>query len=170
MTKVSYIKCPRCELNYIDSRQDMCDVCKAELGLAKNVFCEEIEDDDDNVKMCPICKVTVIGADEDMCEACAAAAHEIEPEPDISEDDDQWKAYLDDEEDEALPEELEIPLEELQDEEFDSTFDDEEETSDDGYVDNEEDDFEEVNLDDIDDEEFDEDEEDEDEEEEDEEK
>ena len=111
------------------------------------MFYDEQDEDDDNVKMCPSCKVTVIGADEDMCEACAAA-REIEAEPDIDvENDEKWKTFLDDEDE--VQEETEIPLEELQDEEYSSDFDEEE----DDYVappDANEDDFDEVNLDDVD--------------------
>ena len=60
MGKVKYVKCPRCDLNYMDSRQEYCDFCKAELGMKSNLV---IEDEDEDVgldeeltKLCPICK------------------------------------------------------------------------------------------------------------------
>lgn len=43
---VKYIKCPRCELNYIDSeKQEYCDVCLAELQGSKLKFADIDEDD-----------------------------------------------------------------------------------------------------------------------------
>ena len=43
---VKYIKCPRCELNYIDSeKQEYCDVCIAELKGKKLQFADLEEED-----------------------------------------------------------------------------------------------------------------------------
>lgn len=148
MTKITYKKCPRCELNYIDSRQDMCDICKAELNLAPNTL---IEDDEEETKeLCPICKVNYIDIGEEMCESCA---EELAAKKAEEEEADDWKEFVDEdiadgEEDEAM----EIPLEELQDDEFNDSFDDEEEENE-----NYEDDFEEIG--DIDGEDFDDDDE-----------
>lgn len=154
MAKVKYVKCPRCDLNYIDSRQDLCDICKAELGLVDIPLVED-ELDDENVILCPICKSTVISADEDMCLACKNA-QEIEKDPtEDLDNDDKWKEYLD--EDVEAEEQIEIPLEELQDEEFNSVYDDEEEV----------DDFEEEVVDDDDEFDFDYDDDDEEEDDED---
>ena len=50
MTKITYVKCPRCDLNYIDSRLEMCDICKAELNLSPSSYF----DDDDIKELCPI--------------------------------------------------------------------------------------------------------------------
>ena len=42
-----FIKCPRCELNYIHKSQGYCDVCKAELKIGPQlVFAVEDEDDE----------------------------------------------------------------------------------------------------------------------------
>ncbi len=127
MGKVKYKKCPRCELNYIPDSEDMCDVCKAELGLSsKLTLLDDILDEEEPLKLCPVCKTAYIGLEEDMCENCLALA-EHETDPLIADtDDDDWRTYLDDEPDDIEP--VEIPLEEL-DEEFkddEEDFDDEE--------------------------------------------
>ena len=45
MTK--YIKCPRCDLNYIDpEKQEYCDVCLAEMQGAKLKFADLDEEED----------------------------------------------------------------------------------------------------------------------------
>ena len=41
-----YVKCPRCDLNYILEGEDYCDVCKAELKIGPSLF----YDDEDAVK------------------------------------------------------------------------------------------------------------------------
>ena len=164
MGKIKYVKCPRCDLNYMDSRQEYCDFCKAELGMKSNLV---IEDEDEDVgldeeltKLCPICKRVYIGIDEDMCDACAAAKGEDA----IDENDEEWRNYMDDDPDEYVEEKIEIPLDELQDEEeeeeeeeeevapvddFEDDFDysgdpdDYDEDDDDDYDDDDDDDYDE---------------------------
>ena len=141
MAKITYKKCPRCELNYIDSRLDMCDVCKEELGQPLGVAAED--DDEDLKELCPICKRNYISFDEEMCEECRLAKEESS-DPVI--EDDNWRVYLEDT-DTDIEEEKEIPLEELRDAEFDERFGDEEEEEEfDEY--DKEDDFDEVYTDD----------------------
>lgn len=91
MAKITYKKCPRCELNYIDSRLDMCDVCKEELGQPLGVAAED--DDEDLKELCPICKRNYISFDEEMCEECRLAKEESS-DPVI--EDDNWRVYLED--------------------------------------------------------------------------
>ncbi len=62
-----YIRCPRCELNYIQKKDKFCNVCKLEM---KAVGSLDIEDNLD-LELCPICKANYINPDEDMCVACA---------------------------------------------------------------------------------------------------
>ena len=38
MEKKTHILCPRCELNYLNSREKYCDVCKAELGIGEKAL------------------------------------------------------------------------------------------------------------------------------------
>ncbi len=126
MAKIQYIKCPRCELNYIDSRQEICDVCKEELGQPINAPAEEEEEERE---LCPICKTNYMNFGEEMCEQCAMERNEGTSE------DDGWREYLDDEP-EVMDEDEALPLEELQEDEFNESFDDEEDFSeDDGFDD-----------------------------------
>lgn len=168
MGKIKYVKCPRCDLNYMDSRQEYCDFCKAELGMKSNLV---IEDEDEDVgldeeltKLCPICKRVYIGIDEDMCDACAAAKGEDA----IDENDEEWRNYMDDDPDEYVEEKIEIPLDELQDEEEEEEEEEEEVAPVDDFEDDfdysgDPDDYDEDDEDDYDDDEDDDYDEDEDE-------
>ncbi|MCM1289726.1 MAG: hypothetical protein NC132_04370 [Corallococcus sp.] len=123
-----YKKCPRCDLNYIPAEEEMCDVCKAELGLATNiVLLDDIIDEDEPLKLCPVCKTAYIGMDEEMCENCLSRDKET---VEVNDDDnDDWRTYLDDDDTKDADEEDIISLDELEaDEDFgdDDDFEDEE--------------------------------------------
>jgi len=134
---VRYIKCPRCELNYIDAdKQEYCDVCIAEIKGNKLQFAdldEEIYDELDseleNTEICPVCGVNKMRYGEKMCEACKKES-EYEEEEEIDPDkDEEWKNYLDEEDDgdltiddETLQEELDAELEEDESEEESDDF------------------------------------------------
>lgn len=62
-----YVRCPRCELNYIQKKDKFCNVCKLEMKALGSL---DIEDNLD-LELCPICKANYINPDEDMCVACA---------------------------------------------------------------------------------------------------
>ncbi|MBR2956235.1 MAG: hypothetical protein IKC54_03465, partial [Clostridia bacterium] len=67
-----YKKCERCELNWIPVEEDLCEVCKAELGKESKIHLIE-EDDDENIfneRVCPICKENYLEEGEDICSAC----------------------------------------------------------------------------------------------------
>ncbi len=168
---VRYVKCPRCELNYIDAeKQEYCDVCIAEMKGNKLQFADlddddyeelelELDSESEPTELCPVCGVNKIRAGEKMCEACKKEdEYEEEEEVDI-EKDEEWKNYLDDEEggdltidDETLQEELDA---ELEDEEENS----EEESDEDDF-------FEDVDsLSDLEDDDYDDDEDEEEEDE-----
>lgn len=155
-----YKKCPRCDLNYIPTDEDMCDVCKAELGLDTSiVLLDDIIDDDEPLKLCPVCKTAYIGMDEDMCENCLA--HESGSVEEV-EDDDDWRSYLDDEDTKDTDEGDIISFDELEaDEEFDDEDDFEDEENLEVELDDYPDDFDEEFSDDFDDDFEDEDEEEE---------
>ena len=98
---VRYMKCPRCELNYIDmEKQDYCDVCLKEMkGIRTDA--DELEEEEAAelpTELCPICGENMMRAGEKMCEECRRRS-DIEEEPDIEEDDDEWREYLDDDTD-----------------------------------------------------------------------
>ena len=169
---VRYVKCPRCELNYIDEEtQEYCDVCLAEMKGDRLQFADFDEDDIDDIDVeleqsdiCPVCGINSIRFGEKMCESCKQnSEYDSEDEVDIDEDE-EWKNYLDEDDgdltvdDETLEEELEGEL--------DDDDDDEEFINDDyplGVDDDDDefdDDFDDVDLDDDDDDDFDDDDDD----------
>ena len=129
---VRYMKCPRCELNYIDAeKQEYCDVCLKEMkGLPTEA--DEIEEVDDEIatELCPVCGENMMRPGDTMCEDCRRKTEYEEEEPD-PEEDDEWRNYLDDEADELDEEIGEI------DETFDDEFEDENESEE--YTEEEED-------------------------------
>ncbi len=133
MEKKTYILCPRCELNYMDSREKYCDVCKAELGIGEASFLLPDEEDESEGKLCPICHTNYCEEGEDMCIECKKerAAKEKDEESDGWNDDEEVAADLDDDLDDMSLGDL----------------DDEEEETDDAS--SEEDDFEYINPDDF---------------------
>ncbi len=153
---IRYIKCPRCELNYIDAdRQEYCDVCIAEMKGSRLQFADLDEDDygilDEELEeapLCPVCKINRLRPGESICEECRAK-QEYEGEDDnvrASEDEDldedhedEWQRYLDEEDDEDLTVEDEKIKEELdaefgsdEDEDFKDDYVDDSESSDEG--------------------------------------
>ncbi len=119
---VRYIKCPRCELNYINAEeQEYCDICLKELkGIPVDL--DIIEDEDDLLtERCPICGENMMMSGDEMCEECRKKADYDDEEPDLDQDDEEWRNYLDDDADIGLDEDIEI------DESFDEEFDEEEE-------------------------------------------
>ena len=149
-----YKKCPRCELNYILNEEEMCDICKAELGLdSRIVLLDDIIDDEEPLKLCPVCKTSYIGLDEDMCENCISNYKRAESS-ELDDDNDDWRTYLDDDDTKDADEDDIIPLDELEnDEDFEEDFEDEEnvDMEIDDYPDDLTDEFD--DLDDLDDDE-----------------
>ena len=139
---VRYVKCPRCELNYIDEeKQEYCDVCLAELHGNKLQFADLAEEEPEALdgeleqeELCPVCGVNTLRYGEKLCESCKQKASEYETEEDIDiEKDEEWKNYLDEDDgdltvdDDTLQEELDAELdgEEEEEESFDDDFFDE---------------------------------------------
>ncbi len=144
---VHYMKCPRCELNYIDGeKQEYCDVCLREMkGIASDI--DEIEDEEEEIatELCPVCGENMMRAGEKMCDECKKKAEYESEEPD-PEEDDEWREYLDDDTDDDLDKEMGELGEEMS-EEFDEP---EEEEEDEEYRGNdEEEDMEYVTGDEI---------------------
>ena len=124
-----YKRCPRCELNWIPNEEELCEVCKVELGKASKLSLLEDEDDDIaglGERICPICKENYLDADEDICQTCRAKR--AEKELDKSDEDEGWEEYMDDEEP-ITPDEEDgaLSLSQLQDDELDELDEDEEE-------------------------------------------
>lgn len=173
--KIEYIRCPRCELNYIDKREKLCKVCQNELQAKGN---RELTDEEvKELNLCPVCRTNYLMDDEEICSECAAENDARENNTGMSNDDmsdekddreDNWRAYVENddaempeeefgdmtsittEEDDILDEgdlgiEDEVEDEEL-DEEFDEDFDDDDDFDD--YSDINFDEEDEDNLDD----------------------
>lgn len=92
MKKVTYIRCPRCELNYIEKKEKLCSVCKAELSAHKDEFVGDLD-----LELCPICKTNYIQPDEIMCASCLRD-HQADDE-DVNTD---WDDYLSRDEEEIV--------------------------------------------------------------------
>jgi hypothetical protein len=108
--KIEYVLCPRCELNYTPKKQRYCDVCLAALKADGDSLLLP-EDDDIEEKLCPVCRVNYMNPDEEMCFMC-----QKERARNAVEEDDSWREYIGDDEDEPL-DDLDISFEELAEEE-----------------------------------------------------
>lgn len=92
MRKPVYIRCPRCELNYIEKKEKLCSVCKAELSAKKDEFIGDLD-----LELCPICKTNYIQPDEIMCATCLKEHGNADDE-----DGNDWEDYLNRDEDEVI--------------------------------------------------------------------
>ncbi|MFI3166097.1 MAG: zinc ribbon domain-containing protein [Bacillota bacterium] len=102
-----YIKCPRCEVNYILESAKFCDVCKAELKIAPDIYSEEEED----MVLCPVCGKHFIFPDEVKCSYCKGEVQEELDHIEIEEEkDEEWRSFLDPEPeaDEELPDGMQM--------------------------------------------------------------
>ena len=134
---VKYVKCPRCELNYIDEeKQEYCDICLAEMQGNRLQFADfddeemdEIDAELETADLCPICGITPLHFGEKICENCKQTTSEYDSEAEIDiENDNEWQNYLDEDDsdlvvDESLEEELEAEFEEEEEERFDDDDD-----------------------------------------------
>lgn len=138
--KQTYIRCPRCELNYIQKQDKFCNVCKMEMKALGTMGAEELMD----MELCPVCKVNYISPDEDMCAACQKEC-EYDENGDIVEKAQSNKWGYDEEEndDDGYDDEENgdmVSISDLGDEDDDMTFDDEDdEDLDDSFDDDDED-------------------------------
>lgn len=126
MKEIKYVKCPRCDINYMKSTDKYCDVCVAE--LARKLTDDEGEDDDRI--LCPVCNKNYIELDDEMCPQCLAEKEEVPIVP-IVESDEDWRAYLDDDKDIVVGDDVEISLSELENEEEEEVNEDVDELADD---------------------------------------
>ena len=165
---IRYIKCPRCDLNYIDAdKQEYCDVCIAEMKGSKLQFADLEDDEEAEIDaelaedaICPVCGVNPIRYGESMCESCMQK-QEYEEEEDMDIDkDEEWKNYLDEDDTDLSVEDTEL------DEELKAELEEEDAKEDDEMYHGEDDDFfesEDVDpLDDLEDDDFDDDDDDDD--------
>ena len=104
MAKVEYIRCPRCELNYINKKDKLCKVCQMEMqarGTSSALDEEEVE-----LGVCPICKTNYIGEDEEMCPMCQKEKEVAESLTNPNEDEDNWRMYVENEDQETEEDEV----------------------------------------------------------------
>lgn len=100
MEKVEYIRCPRCELNYILKKDKLCKVCQMEISsLGKS-------NDLEGMQICPICKANYINDNEDMCSYCAEEKSHDDSLIGDFDREDNWRMYV--ENDDAETEEDEV--------------------------------------------------------------
>jgi len=78
MSKNVYIKCPRCELNFIQKKDKFCPVCKQEMQALSTNYTEDLT----KMGLCPICKVNYITDDENVCGTCVGESELTEEELD----------------------------------------------------------------------------------------
>src|SRR5450756_2209057 len=125
---MTYVKCPRCSLNYIQDHEVLCKVCLVEVGKAL----KSRDDDEEEYDICPECGDNVIKAGEDMCYQCLMerTSDDIdvsepvknkkwevfspaEPDEDTEPDEDAEEDEEDDEDDEEEDKEEEFSLEKI---------------------------------------------------------
>ncbi len=155
-----YIRCPRCELNYIQKKDKFCNVCKIEMKAVGTLGIDENLD----LELCPICKVNFINPDEDICVACAKEKALEEGLINDVDNTDDWDSLNND--DGLYNEEEEtgemVSITDLDDTSFDDEdddlgigLDDDEdlldEKGDDGFDDDMDDAFDDLDDDDLDD-------------------
>ena len=135
--KPAYILCPRCELNYIKSKDKYCTVCKADMGLVDRGILLPDDEELGLEKLCPVCNVNYIGDDEDICFLCKKEREEME----ANERKDEWEELSRDPDDVNGPTGI-LALDEEASLLSDEESDDEEDMIDDGDEDDDEvDDF-----------------------------
>lgn len=148
-----WIKCPRCELNYILKKDKYCDVCKQEMKAGALSADDSLEDEleDEEMILCPICKINYISPNETACKSCMEEGLVNE---DV--DSDDWRSYVDKAGDSGEDDDLDLlPTDEDDEisEEFDDSFEDDldeeynEEESEEESSDDYDDDFEDVDFD-----------------------
>ncbi|MCL2850753.1 MAG: hypothetical protein FWE01_00105 [Firmicutes bacterium] len=130
-TKQVYIKCPRCELNFIQKKDKFCPVCKQEMQALSTNYADEGA----NIGFCPICKVNYVTDDENVCGTCVDASElteeeldalyggtndkDVDPEDEITDDEDDLEIISlemeGEEEDDMDDEDASDPLDDFDD-------------------------------------------------------
>lgn len=135
-----FVKCPRCELNYIPENEEYCPVCKREMKGERH---------EDPIELCSICNENPVMPGRDVCYECYKEMTQQQSRPDSTDDVDNEDQEVDigmedvtdieeidlgDMTDPDVPPEIgvQLSLEEEQSKELDMNVDDEES----GYEDN----------------------------------
>lgn len=141
--KSQYIKCPRCELNYILKKDKFCEVCKQEMK-AGSLELDELDEFEEGVELCPICKVNYLTDGESICVSCQEEQSAYDKDEDID-----WKSEVEKSNDEEDDLDL-LPVEDNDEinEELQTAFS---KDLDEDFMDDNEEDYEYVHEDDDDD-------------------
>ena len=135
-----FVKCPRCELNYIPENEEYCPVCKREMKGERH---------EDPIELCSICNENPVMPGRDVCYECYKEMTQQQARPDSTADVDNEDQEVDigmedvtdieeidlgDMTEPDVPPEIgvQLSLEEEQSKELDMNVDDEES----GYEDN----------------------------------
>lgn len=135
-----FVKCPRCELNYIPENEEYCPVCKREMKGERH---------EDPIELCSICNENPVMPGRDVCYECYKEMTQQQARTDSADDVDNEDQEVDigmedvtdieeidlgDMTDPDVPPEIgvQLSLEEEQSKELDMNVDDEES----GYEDN----------------------------------
>ncbi|MCL2370920.1 MAG: hypothetical protein FWC80_06825 [Firmicutes bacterium] len=85
-TKPIYVKCPRCDLNYINAKDGHCNVCKAEMRILDPSFLLPDEDVfEEGEVLCPVCNINFCEDGASLCIMCIKDAGEDSGEKDWEE-------------------------------------------------------------------------------------
>ena len=76
---MGFIKCPRCELNYIEESEGFCKICKREMQGENNA---------DDVELCTICNERPVLHGRDVCAVCLKEMNAANDEDDSELDRD----------------------------------------------------------------------------------
>ena len=76
---MGFIKCPRCELNYIEESEGFCKICKREMQGENNT---------DDVELCTICNERPVLHGRDVCAVCLKEMNAANDEDDSELDRD----------------------------------------------------------------------------------
>lgn len=120
--KPALIRCPRCELNFINKKDKHCAICKQEMKAISANHASNVDD----MELCPICRTNLIHPEQIMCNTCAKERRYEESEvAEFIRDD--WDDYANQNEDEEVideEDELEegMSLTELDDEDLDAVL------------------------------------------------
>jgi RNA polymerase subunit RPABC4/transcription elongation factor Spt4 len=66
---MKYYKCHRCELNFVLTENELCDVCKREMS---GYYDEDgdLTEEFEGERLCPFCESAVLAPDEEICKNC----------------------------------------------------------------------------------------------------
>lgn len=114
--KPVYVKCPRCELNYILKKDKYCEVCKKEMKAGAIDDFEYDDFMDEEMELCPVCKTNYLQDGETICAMC------LEENSTNSKDEDvDWRTFVDKADEDDDLDLLPVENDEI-DEELDSQF------------------------------------------------